>query len=177
MHLCFAIETGASYIALPSWLRTSFSAAQLNTKLTSAASALLRSPSPLLQPRCQNEMPVHSCLTAALQGLVLVAQPLAWEALDQLPAPESLPSRPPPVWLALDEVQDPVRPVDLPTHVCLVMQRSYVWQWVRNGCARLQLASWIPLHLMAIRLKEGLSIACGIAHQANEVAAAASTGD
>ena len=45
----------------------------------------------------------------ALQGLVLLADQLPWEALDQLPAPESLPSGPPPVWLALDEVQDPVR--------------------------------------------------------------------
>jgi len=43
------------------------------------------------------------------QGLVLLADPLPWEALDQLPAPEGLAGGPPPVWLALDEVQDPVR--------------------------------------------------------------------
>ena len=46
----------------------------------------------------------------ARQGLVLLAYPLPWEALDQLPAPEGLTGGPPPVWLALDEVQDPVRP-------------------------------------------------------------------
>ena len=40
---------------------------------------------------------------------MLLADPLPWEALDQLPAPESLSGGPPPVWLALDEVQDPVR--------------------------------------------------------------------
>ena len=40
---------------------------------------------------------------------MLLADPLPWEALDQLPAPEGLAGGPPPVWLALDEVQDPVR--------------------------------------------------------------------
>jgi len=40
---------------------------------------------------------------------VLLADALPWEALDQLPAPEGLVGGPPPVWLALDEVQDPVK--------------------------------------------------------------------
>ena len=53
---------------------------------------------------------------------MLIAEPLAWEALDQLPAPESLPSGPPPIWLALDEVQDPVRLVWAFPHACLVVQ-------------------------------------------------------
>lgn len=41
------------------------------------------------------------------QGLVLLAESLSQPVLDKLPQAEGDPSRPAPVWLALDEVQDP----------------------------------------------------------------------
>ena len=44
-----------------------------------------------------------------LQGLVLDCTPLDWEALERLPPADSFPPGAPPVWVALDEVQDPVR--------------------------------------------------------------------
>jgi tRNA G18 (ribose-2'-O)-methylase SpoU len=43
-----------------------------------------------------------------LQGLVLDCSPLDWEALERLPPADSFPPGAPPVWVALDEVQDPV---------------------------------------------------------------------
>jgi hypothetical protein len=39
---------------------------------------------------------------------VLDCSPLEWEALERLPPADSFPPGAPPVWLALDEVQDPV---------------------------------------------------------------------
>lgn len=39
---------------------------------------------------------------------MLDCSPLEWEALEQLPPADSFPPGAPPVWLALDEVQDPV---------------------------------------------------------------------
>ena len=49
----------------------------------------------------------------AMQGLVLDCSPLQWVGMDVMPpAPEAEQEQPPrwPVWLALDEVTDPVRP-------------------------------------------------------------------
>lgn len=43
-----------------------------------------------------------------VQGLVLDCTPLEWEPLERLPPADTFPTGPPPVWLALDEVQDPV---------------------------------------------------------------------
>jgi len=43
-----------------------------------------------------------------VQGLVLDCSPLGWVEMDVLPPTVGLPPGPPPVWLALDEVQDPV---------------------------------------------------------------------
>ena len=47
----------------------------------------------------------------AAQGLVLDASELQWEELDRMGDTAQLTAAggPPPVWLALDEVQDPVR--------------------------------------------------------------------
>jgi len=39
---------------------------------------------------------------------VLDCSPLGWVEMDVLPPTVGLPPGPPPVWLALDEVQDPV---------------------------------------------------------------------
>ena len=39
---------------------------------------------------------------------MLLCGPLEWERMDAMPSPGTLPEGPPPIWLALDEVQDPV---------------------------------------------------------------------
>ena len=62
---------------------------------------------------------------------MLLADPLPWEALDQLPAPQGLAGGPPPVWLALDEVQDPVRSVKLTFYVSCIA--NYCPQGSRCG--------------------------------------------
>lgn len=43
-----------------------------------------------------------------MQGLMLDCDPLEWEALERLPAVADVAQQPPPCWLALDEVCDPV---------------------------------------------------------------------
>ena len=54
---------------------------------------------------------------ARMQGLVLNCSPLEWQPLDAFAGVSGLPGGSlPPVWLALDEVTDPVRPVLYPVH-------------------------------------------------------------
>ena len=52
-----------------------------------------------------------------MQGLVLLCTPLEWERMDSMPPVAGLPEGPHPVWLALDEVQDPVRPWPMPYQI------------------------------------------------------------
>lgn len=42
---------------------------------------------------------------------MLLCAALEWERMDAMPSRSALPQGPPPIWLALDEVQDPVSSV------------------------------------------------------------------
>eukprot|EP00951_Prasinocladus_malaysianus_P030707 scaffold290637_cov17-Prasinocladus_malaysianus.AAC.1 len=69
----------------------------------------------ICQQCCQlSSIGCHQCKSfghVAMQGLMLDCGPLDWEVLDQFPAPPAYDGAAPPLWLALDEIMDPVRPI------------------------------------------------------------------
>lgn len=76
------------------------------------------------------------------QGLVLDCSPLEWEPLDEFPAADSVAgtdgSRPP-VWLALDEIGDPVSSCCMHGHTTTV----FPCPWVPQAARRCLYSAWV----------------------------------